>query len=142
MSNFILHQIANFHDIGELFQLTSILQLYKRSIFVSVVMIDPPGPIYIPILKQKNITCSVEGVDRRQLNSLVMLFSDINPITSFITKGKVIQGIDITFISQSRARALISINTDNTSIIGLRCGSLTRSLIIEESTLNLTIYGE
>ena len=105
-------------------------------------MIDPPGPIYIPILTQKNITCSIEGVEGRQLNLIVILFSDINPITSFIMEGKVIQGVDITFVSQSRVRALISINTDNTSIIGLGCGSLAVSRIVEETTLNLTVYGE
>ena len=110
--------------------------------FVSIVMIDPPGPLYIPILTQKNITCSIEGVEGRQLNLLVILFSDINPITSFITEGKVIQGIGIAFVSQSRARALISINTDNTSVIGLSCGSLTASRIVEETILNLTVYGE
>ena len=110
--------------------------------FVSIVMIDPPGPLYLPISTQRNITCSIEGVEGRQLNLLVILFSDINLIASLITEGKVIQGIDISFVSQSRTRALISINTDNTSVIGLKCGSLTRSLNLEETTLNLTIYGE
>ena len=110
--------------------------------FVSIVIIEPPGPLYLPISTQRNITCSIEGVEGRQLNIFVILFSDINPITSFITEGKVIQGIDITFVSQSRARALISINTDNTSIIGLRFGSLTASRIVEETILNLTVYGE
>ena len=71
-----------------------------------------------PHLNQKNITCSIEGVEGRQLNLLVILFSNINPITSFITEGKVIQGIDVSFVNQSRARALISTNTDNTSTIG------------------------
>ena len=110
--------------------------------FVSIVMINPPGPLYLPISTQRNITCSIEEVEGRQLNLLVILFSDINPITSFISEGKVIQGIGIAFVSQSRARALISINTDNTSIIGLRCGSLAASGIVEETTLDLTIYGE
>ena len=109
---------------------------------VSVVMIYPPGPLYIPILTQRNITCSFEWVQGRQLNLLVILFSDINPITSFITERKVIQEIDILFVSQLRTRALISINTDNTSVLGLRFGSLAASGIVEETTLNLTVYGE
>ena len=95
-----------------------------------------------PHLNQKNITCSIEGVEGRQLNLLVILFSNINLITSFITEGRVIQGIDVSFVNQSRARALISTNTDNTSTIGLGCGSLAASGIVEETTLNLTVYGE
>ena len=31
--------------------------------FVSIVMIDPPGPLYIPILTQKNITCSITEIN-------------------------------------------------------------------------------
>ena len=108
---------------------------------MSLVVVVPPGPLYLPISTQRNITCSAEGAGR-VLSSLVILFSDNNPVSSYIMEGKVIQGIEIISVNQPKTRALISVNTDNTSIIGLRCVSITASAIIDESTLNLTIYGE
>ena len=107
-------------------------------------IIDPPGPLYLAISTLRNITCSIEGDEGRLLNTLVVLFSDANPVISFLMEGKmVVPGIIITSFSQTtRTRALISVNTNNTSIIGLRCEGLTRPSIREESTLNLTIYGE
>ena len=109
--------------------------------FVSVVILDPPGPLYLPMSTQRNITCSAVGAERR-LTSLDVLFSDTNPVSSFIVEGKVIQGIEIISVNQPKTRALISVNTNNTSIIGLRCRSITASAIIDESTLNLTVYGK
>ena len=115
---------------------------YTRSQCFSLVVLVPPGPLYLPISTQRNITCSAEGAGR-QLISLFILFSDINPVSSFIMDGtEVIQGIEITSVNEPKTRALISVNTDNTSVIGLRCRSVTTSTNIEESTLNLTIYGE
>ena len=112
-----------------------------RDQFLSLVILDPPGPLYLPISTQRNITCSAEGAGR-VLSSLVMLFCDISPVSSFIMEGKVIQGIEIISVNQPKTRALISVNTNNTSIIGLICRSITASAIIHESTLNLIIYGE
>ena len=107
-------------------------------------IIDPPGPLYLAISTLRNITCSIEGDEGRLLDTLVVLFSDANPVISFLKEGKmVVPGIVITSFSQTtRTRALISVNTSNKSIIGLRCEGLTRPSIRGESSLNLTIYGE
>ena len=134
----------NLHPNNNQFPGFNIYHFYKytRSLCLSLVVLVPPGPLYLPISTQRNITCSAEGTGR-QLFSLSILFSDINPVSSFVVEGKeVIQGIEITSVNQLQTRALISVNTDNTSIIGLICRSVTTSTIIEESALNLTIYGE
>ena len=110
--------------------------------FVSVVTIEPPGPLYLPILTQRNITCSVEG--NLELTSLHVIFNDRSPVIYGLLEGrKFVAGIAI--ISASDKRILVSVNTNITSVTGIRCefNIVTDSGIVESSdTLNLTIYGK
>ena len=36
------------------------MQLFVN-VFVSIVTVDPPGPLYPPVSAQRNITCLIEG---------------------------------------------------------------------------------
>ena len=106
--------------------------------FVSVVTIDPPGPLFLPISIQKNITCLGD-----QLSSLYVLKNNVEVLYVLAVGSEFVEGIMIT--SVNRTRVLISVNTNNTSLSGLRCegnivnksGAFPSSVI-----LNLTIYGK
>ena len=110
--------------------------------FVSVVTIEPPGHLYLPILTQRNITCSAEG--NLELTSLCVIFNDRSPVIYRLVEGiELVTGIAI--ISASDKRILVSVNTNITSVTGIRCefSFETDSGIVESSdTLNLTIYGK
>ena len=105
--------------------------------------IDPPGPLYFPILTQRNFTCSVQG---GTLSSIIrLLFSDKDP-ASFVVAAEreIVSGIVVTpFLP---IRILMSVNTSDTSIIGIRCEGILQSSTTtttpDDYTLNLTIYGE
>ena len=59
--------------------------------------IDPPGPLYLPITRQRNITCSIEN---GQLTKLVIMFSDKMPASYIPAAGvQVAAGIIITSAS-------------------------------------------
>ena len=108
--------------------------------FVFIVTIHPPGPLYLSISTQRNITCS-----GRQLTSLFVLFRDKDPILYILEEGiQAVAGIVIT--SESRTRLLISVNTNNTSVTGIRCeGNIVTDsggATVDSDTLNLTIYGK
>ena len=109
--------------------------------FVSIVIVDPPGPLYLPISTQRNITCSVEG---GTLGQFVVTFSNKNFTTYTPQPGtELVTGIVI--ISADFVRFLISINTSDTSVTGIRCeGSLQtgNTLTSDADTLELTVYGE
>ena len=111
------------------------------NVFVSIVTVDPPGPLYLPISIQRNITCSVEG---GTLSQFVVTFSNKNSTTYTSLPGtELVTGIVI--ISADFARFLISINTSDTFVTGIRCeGNLqTGSLSTPDAdTLELTLYGE
>ena len=110
--------------------------------FISVVTIEPPGPLYLPILTQRNITCSVEG--NLALTSLNVIFSDRSPVIYGLLEGReFVTGIALT--SASHKRILVSVNTNIISVTGIRCefDNVTDSGFIQGSdTLNLTIYGK
>ena len=110
--------------------------------FVSVVIIEPPGPLYLPILTQRSITCSVE--ENLILTSLHVIFNDRRQVKyGLLERREFVTGIAIT--SASDKRILLSINTNLTSVTGIRCEFyiVTDSGIVESSdTLNLTIYGK
>ena len=104
--------------------------------------IEPPGPLYLPILTQRNITCSVEG--NIALTSLRVIFHDRSPVIYGLLEGReFVAGVAI--ISASNIRILVSVNTNIISVTGIRCkfSIVTDSGIVESSdTLNLTIYGK
>ena len=108
----------------------------------SLVTIDPPGPLYLPILTQRNITFSVEG--NLALTSLNVIFNDRSPVIYGLLEGKeFITGIAL--ISASDKRILVSVNTSIISVTGIRYefNNVTESGIIRGSdTLNLTVYGK
>ena len=109
---------------------------------VSVVTIEPPGPLYLPILTQSNITCSAEG--NLELASFNVIFNDRNPVRYGLYEGReFVTGIAL--ISASDKRILVSVNTDIISVSGITCefDNITDSGVIRRSdTLNLTIYGK
>ena len=110
--------------------------------FISVVTIEPPGPLYLPILTQRNITCSVEG--NLELTSLRVTFNDRSPVIYGLLEGREFV-IGIAIISARGIRILVSVNTNIISVTGIRCEFIivTESGIFESSdTLNLTIYGK
>ena len=109
--------------------------------FVSIVIVDPPGPLYLPIPTQRNITCSVEG---GTLGQFVVTFSNKNSTAYAPQPGtELVAGIVI--ISADFTRFLISINTNDTSVTGIRCeGNLQtgNTLTPDADTLEITVYGE
>ena len=109
--------------------------------YVSIVTVDPPGPLYLPISTQRNITCSVEG---GTLSQFVVTFSNKDSITYVLQPGtEFVTGIVV--ISADFTRFLISININYTSVTGIRCeGNLQTgsSSTPDADTLKLTIYGE
>ena len=111
------------------------------NMFVSIVTVDPPGPLYLPISTQRNITCSVQG---GTLTQFVVTFSNKNSTTYTLLPGtELVTGIVV--ISADLARFLISINIYDTSVTGIRCeGNLQigSSSTPGADTLNLIIYGE
>ena len=111
------------------------------NVFVSIVTVDPPGPLYLPISTQRNITCSVEG---GTLSQFVVTFSNKDSLAYAPQPGtELVTGIVI--ISADFGRFLISINISDTSVTGIRCeGNLQTgsTLTSDADTLELTIYGE
>ena len=111
-------------------------------LFIPIVTIDPPGPLYFPILTQRNFTCSVQG---GTLSSIIVLFSDKDPASFVVVaEREIVSGIVVTpFLP---IRILISVNTNDTSITGIKCEGILQSSTTtttrEDYTLNLTIYGE
>ena len=109
--------------------------------FVSIVTVDPPGSLYLPISTQRNITCSVKG---GILTQVVVTFSNKNSTTYVPQPGaELVTGIVI--ISADFKRFLISINIIDTSVTGIRCESNLQtgsSSTPDVDTLELTIYGE
>ena len=78
---------------------------------------------------------------------MFVLFRDKNPILYILEEGiQAVAGIVIT--SESRTRLLISVNTNNTSVTGIRCVGNTATdsdgvgATEDSDTLNLTIYGK
>ena len=109
--------------------------------FVLIVTIHPPGPLYLPISMQRNITCS----GGRQLTFLYVLFSNKTVVYDIVKGSEFVTGIVITSVSAGLTRLLISVNTNDTSVTGIRCHSTIRinNQITEVSkALNLTIYGK
>ena len=104
--------------------------------------IDPPEPLYLPILTQRNITCSVE--ENLSLTPLYVIFNDRSPVLYGLLEGReFVTGIVI--ISAKDKRILVSVNTNIISVTGIRFefNIVTDSGIIHGSdTLNLTIYGK
>ena len=111
------------------------------NVFVSLVTIDPPGHLYLPISTQRNITCSIEG---GTLSQFVVTFSNKDSITYTPLPGtEFVTGIVV--ISADLTRFLISININDTSVTGIRCEGNFRagsSSTPHAVTLHLTIYGE
>ena len=109
--------------------------------FVSIVIVDPPGPLYLPISTQRNITCSVEG---GTLSQFVVTFS-IKNSTAYAPQPGTELVTGIVIISVNFVRFLISINTSDTSVTGIRCeGNLQtgNTITSDADTLELTVYGE
>ena len=103
--------------------------------------VDPPGPLYLPISTQRNITCSVEG---GILSQFVVTFSNKDSVTYTPRPGtELVTGIVV--ISADFKSFLISININDTSVTGIICeGNLQTgsSSAPDADTLNLTMYGE
>ena len=102
--------------------------------------INPPGPLYLPISTQRNITCSIEG---GTLSQLVVTFSDKDSVRYTLQRGRRDTGIVVT--SASLKRLLISININDTSVTGIRCEGTTETsgtATPVADTLYLTIFGE
>ena len=109
--------------------------------FVSIVTVDPAGPLYLPISTQRNITCSVE---EGTLSQFVVTVSNKDSVTYTLLPGtEFFTGIIV--INANFTKLLISININDTSVTGIRCEGNLRtgsSSTPDASTLNLTIYGE
>ena len=110
-------------------------------VFISIVTIGPPGPLYLPISTQRNITCSVEG---GTLSQFTVTFSNKDSTIYTPQPGtELVTGIVIIFADFTRF--LISININDTSVTGIRCeGNLQtgNTITSDADTLDLTIYGE
>ena len=109
-----------------------------------MIVVDPPGPLYLPIFMQQNVSCSADGGG--VLTRVTVIFSSGHAESSLARAGRVIvPGIETIYSNIDITTILISVRTSNTSITALRCigevdsGS---SITNVESTLNLTIYGK
>ena len=103
--------------------------------------IDPPGPLYLPIVRQRNISCSVEN---GLFSQIEVIFSDKMP-ESYIPVSGMEVAMGLTVISANSAKLFMSIDTNDTSIIGIICkGNIQTGTTTtrDEFALNITIYGE
>ena len=102
------------------------------------VAIDPPGPLYLPVPTQRNITCLAEG---GRLDSFLVIFSDREPVEYvLLDRTEAVTGIVI--LSAGASRSLVSVKTNDTSITGIRCDGIFQSGGTDRYILNLTIYGK
>ena len=108
--------------------------------FISIVTIDPPGPLYLPMLIERNITFSVET---GRFISLHVTFNDGNSERYGLVEGReFVAGIAI--ISASVKRLLVSVNTNITSVTGIRYEfeTVADRVTEDEDMLSITIYGK
>ena len=99
---------------------------------LSLVILNPSGPIYIEINKPRTIFCSIlyEG-----------LFYNWNVMFKNSSARQVPYNHDITITSAS---LVISITTEDTTIIGFECVGILYirpTTILISRTINVTIYG-
>jgi len=114
------------------------LYLYQQFIvYFSTVTTNPPGPLYLPIFTQTNITCSTVGPQGTLL--IEILFSNMNPKVLEGREGELL-GIATTY--RNGTLSIITVNTSNTSLIGIRCVFFPNSSTLVESTTILTIYSK
>ena len=102
-----------------------------------------PGHLYIPVLTQRNITCSVE---EGRFTSLFVIFNDDRSTArrfGVVERREYVTGIAIIFAIDKKV--LVSVNTIIISVTGISCKFeiVTDSEATQdENILNITIYGK
>ncbi len=99
----------------------------------------PTGPLYIPINIQRNVTCHLEG--NKAIASWGIILNNRTPMVFEPAQESTIPGITGRYVNGVTSTLLITVNTTETSVIGLSC-FITVGLGLVPSTINVTIYGE
>ena len=106
----------------------------------NLVDISPTGPLYIPINTQRNITCQVEGSTTIGTWTIFLTNGSEQQINPLIEES-TISGITGRFMDGVFNTLLITVNTTETSVTGLRCSHFFNNIAFR-STIKLTIYGK
>ena len=106
-----------------------------------LVEIIPIGPLYVPVNTQRNITCHVEGPDPIERWGIILNNGTGLYFRPLFNEVSSIPGITGSYVNGAFNTFLITINTTETSVIGLSCIILVNFEPVP-STINLTIYGE
>ncbi len=102
-----------------------------------LVDISPTGPLYIPINTQRNITCHVEGSTIAIWS--ILLNNETEQEFNPLIEESNISGITGRFMDGVFNTLLITINTTETSVTGLKCSNVILGTVFT-STIKLTIY--
>ena len=103
------------------------------SIFLSLVVVTPTGPLYIAINTSRTINCSVPDGGLFVIWNVV--FQNSTMINAYDVPGFM--------FTRTTTSSSLTINNMDTSIIGLQChGFLTlSSFVLIVTRIDLTIYG-
>ncbi len=108
-------------------------------VVIFLVEITPIGPLYVPVNTQRNITCRAkENIDRWGIilkNGTELYFRPA------FNEESSIPGITGSYVNGTFNTLLITVNTTETSVTGLRC-IISEILELLPSTINVTIYGK
>ncbi len=105
-----------------------------------LVEITPNGPLYVPINTQRNITCHVEGEINIDTWSIILNNgTELNFRLAFHQQPSI-PGFTGSYVNGVPNTLLITVNTTETSVTGLRC-YITVNQVVVPSTIHVTIYG-
>ncbi len=106
------------------------------------VTVNPTGPLYLPIKRQETVTCHIASGTIRNWYIILQngIEKGINPLIAI--SNAQFPGITGRYVPEGYSTLLITINTTNTSIAGLRCEGVNAESLIFSATINLTIYGK
>ncbi len=105
----------------------------------NLVDISPTGPLYVPINTQRNITCQVEGSTITAWT--IFLTNETEQEIIPLIEESTISGITGRFMDGVFNTLLITVNTTETSVTGLRCSNFFNNTAFR-SIIKLTIYGK
>ncbi len=106
-----------------------------------LVEITPNGPLYVPINTERNITCRVEGEITIDTWGIILNNgTELNSRPAFNQEPNI-PGFTGSYVNGVPNTLLITINTTETSVTGLRC-YIIENLVLVPSTINVTIYGK
>ncbi len=122
-----------------IFNILMSIRAHSHLLFIcKLVDISPTGPLYIPINTQRNITCHVEG---STIATWTIIHNETEQEFNPLIQESTIFGITGKFTDGVFNTLLITVNTTETSVTGLRCSNVILGTVFT-STIRLTIYGK